>query len=155
MNKKLIKRVLAIIVTIYVAYLVVIEVSTYLGEQALEATGLKRYELTVALQLAKEKNRFILADMSAIWCPTCRKLDQKIFSDDLVKKVITDKYIFSRIEYESEQGKAFVKKYGVKGFPTLLILDKNAKKILQLPLTFDPELFVDYLNDFLEMQELS
>ena len=155
MKNKYLKIVLGVVVAVLIAYQVVIKVSTYLGEQALEATGLHRYELTEALQMAKEKNRFILADMSAIWCPTCRKLDKKIFSDDSVKKVITDKYIFSRIEYESDQGKEFVKKYNVKGFPTLLILDKNAKKILQLPLTFDPELFIEYLNDFLDMQQIS
>lgn len=155
MNKKLVKRIIGAVVVIFVAYLLMFEVLTYLGEQALQATGIKRYEFTEAVQIAKDKDRFILADMSAIWCPTCRKLDQKIFSDESVKKFISEYYIFTRIEYESDQGKGFMKKYGIKGFPTLLILDKDENKLSLLPLTFEPEIFIGYLSDFIEMHELS
>lgn len=152
MNNKIIKRLLLTSIVIVAAYFTFFEIQTYLGKQALQATGLKSTELPEALKQAQKNNRFILADMSAIWCPTCRKLDKKVFSDEKVKQIISDNYIFTRIEYESDQGKLFVKKYNIKGFPTLLILDKDAKKILQLPLTFDPELFVDYLTDFVEMK---
>ena len=154
MNKKIIKRFLFAVILLIVGYIVFFEVQTYLGKQALEATGLKSTELSEAIKQARESDKYILADMSAIWCPTCRKLDKKIFSDEKVKKTISEHYIFTRIEYETKQGKVFMKKHDIKGFPTLLILDKNETKILQLPLTFDPELFIDYLEDFVEMKSL-
>lgn len=151
MNRKLFKRILTVLIFLLIGYISFFEIQTYLGKQALEATGIKRLELSEALKLAKDTNGYILADMSAIWCPTCRKLDKTIFSHDAVKKTISDHYIFTRIEYETDEGKQFMKKYNLKGFPTLLILDKEASKLFQLPLTFDPELFIDYLTDFIDM----
>jgi len=152
MNKKIIKKLLTLIILLLAAWYIFFEVQTYLGKQALEATGLKSTELTVALVQAKKENKFILAEMSAIWCSTCRKLDQKVFSDEKVKQVIAKNYIFTRMEYETKEGKAFMKKHAIRGFATLLILDDEANKVLQLPLTFDAELFIDYLNDFVEMR---
>lgn len=155
MKNNWIKRLFILSAVLIAAYYSFFAVQTYLGQQALDATGLNSLELSDAVIEAKKSNRYILADMSAIWCPTCRKLDQKIFSDDKVKKAIQENYIFTRLEYETEKGKAFMKRYGIKAFPTLLILDKNEKKIVQLPLTFDPELFIDYLTDLNEMKDLS
>jgi len=155
MNKRLIRWLLGFAIIMLSVYIIFFEVQTYLGEQALEATGLDRVEFTRALELAKEKNKFILADMSAIWCPSCRKLDKQVFSNQSVKKLIEDNYIFTRLEYESKQGKAFMEKYDIKGFPTILILDGDGNKQFVLPPTYDADLFIDYLNDFLELQTAS
>jgi len=152
MSKKIIKKFLVFILVMLAAWYLFFEVQSYLGRQALEATGLKSTELTAALIQAKKEKKFILAEMSAIWCSTCRKLDQKVFSDEKVKQAIAKDYIFTRMEYETKEGKTFMKKHAIRGFPTLLILDDEANKILQLPLTFDAELFIDYLNDFVEMR---
>lgn len=155
MNKKLLKIVVGGAVFLFAAYLVVVEVQSYLGRQALHSTGLKRYELTEAFKLAEEKNRFVLANVSAIWCPTCRKLDREIFSREDVKKAISDQYIYMRIEYESKEGKAFCEKYNVNLFPTLLIMDHDENVVMHLPLTFDPDVFIDSLNDFIELSRVS
>ncbi|MDH5391664.1 MAG: thioredoxin family protein [Gammaproteobacteria bacterium] len=155
MNTKRMRVLLVILLMFLLAYFLFFKIQTYLGQQALEATGINRVELSQALILAKQQNRFILADMSAIWCPTCRKLDKEIFSKEIVKQAIAEHYIFTRIEYETDEGKQFMKTYNLKGFPTLLILDKEANMLMRLPLTFDAELFVDYLKDFIEMKTLS
>ena len=154
-NKKVIKVLLVIAVSLSLAYMLFFKIQSYLGQQALDATGLPRLEFQQALQQAKQQDRYILADISAIWCPTCRKLDKKIFSDTNVKKTIAQHYIFSRIEYETDQGKAFMKRYNIKGFPSLLILDKDATVQRRLALTFDPELFVEYLTNFIEMNAVN
>lgn len=153
MNTKWFKALLVFITLPALIYFVFFQIQTYLGEQALNATGLTRYSYHDALMLAKERKKYVLADMSAIWCPSCRKLDKEIFSDERVKQLITRHYIFTRLEYETDIGKWFMQQYNIKGFPTLLILDADANKIMQLPLTFDAELFVDYLNDFIDMQQ--
>lgn len=154
-NKRMIKVLLGIVVSLSLAYMLFFKIQSYLGQQALDATGIPRLEFKQALQQAKQQDRYILADMSAIWCPTCRKLDKKIFSDKNVKKAIAQHFIFTRIEYETDEGKAFMKKYNLKGFPSLLILDKDARVKLRLALTFDPELFVEYLTDFIEMNAVN
>ena len=122
-----------------------VELQSYLGRQALAETGLTHLSLEQAFAKAQREEKLVLADMSAIWCPTCRKLDQQVFSNDQVKQAINEKYVFARIEYESDAGKAFMKKYNVSGFPTLLILNANGEKLVHLPLTFDPESFLNLI----------
>ncbi len=122
-----------------------VELQSYLGRKALNEADLNIITFDEALKVASRENKLVLADMSAIWCPTCRRLDQNVLAKDEVKKAIADKYIFSRIEYESDKGKAFMRKYQVSGFPTLLVLDSEGNKIRKLPLTFSPEEFVSYL----------
>jgi thiol:disulfide interchange protein len=76
--------VLLVLVGIYANRLI----QTHLGQQAIEQTGLKVLSLQQALDKAKLSNKLVLADMSdmsAVWCPTCRKLDKQVFSDDRVK----------------------------------------------------------------------
>jgi thiol:disulfide interchange protein len=121
-------------------------VQSYFGQQAIDGTGLVVLSLDDALVKAERENKLVLADMSAIWCPTCRRLDKEVFSDESVKSVINDQYVFARIEYESEQGKAFMQKYKVHGFPTLLVLNAEGNKMGQLPLTFVPSEFVKLID---------
>ncbi|MFT2090776.1 thioredoxin family protein [Paraglaciecola sp. 2405UD69-4] len=121
-------------------------VQTYLGQSAVDATGLNPMLLPEALAAAKSSNKLVLADMSAIWCPTCRRLDKEIFANEEVKAELEKNYVFARIEYESPAGEDFRRSYDVEGFPTLLILDENAKKLIQLPLEFDPKKFIENIQ---------
>lgn len=119
-----------------------VELQTYLGKKALSQVDLAHLSFEEALIKAKAEDKQVLIDMSAIWCPACRKLDTQVLSIDAVKKAIEKDYIFARIEYESDAGKSFMAKYHVNGFPTLLILDDQGNKIRKLPLTFSPEQFI-------------
>ncbi|MEP1383271.1 MAG: thioredoxin family protein [Paraglaciecola sp.] len=121
-------------------------VQSYLGQSAIASTGLKVMSLPDALEVAKSTQKLVLADMSAIWCPTCRKLDKEIFSSEIVKAQIQQNYVFARIEYETPEGQIFRDTYDVEGFPTLLVLDDNANKLVQLPLVFEPQEFTNNLQ---------
>ena len=120
-------------------------VQNYLGKEAFKQTGLPAYTLSEAIEHATRENKLVLADLSAYWCGACRKLDKTILSRDDVKARINEKYIFARIDSESEEAKLFIRRYGARGYPTLLVLDEKGSKLRQLPLTFDPERFVDAL----------
>lgn len=123
-------------------YFANVEVQTYLGKKALHATGLEVVELDRALALADREDKLVLADMSAIWCPTCRRLDRTVFSNSRVQDAIAASYVFSRIEYESAEGEAFMEKYNVFGYPTLLVLNPDGSLARRLPLTFDSDAFI-------------
>lgn len=128
-------------------------VQSHLGQSALDASGLQVLSLENALKQAKDSDKLVLADMSAIWCPTCRRLDKEVFSNELVKAELTKNYLFARVEYETVEGEEFRKTYKVSGFPTLLILDSDAKKLTQLPLVFEPSTFVENLRKVIRILE--
>ncbi|WP_339720351.1 thioredoxin family protein [uncultured Paraglaciecola sp.] len=121
-------------------------VQSFLGQQAIEQTGLQLHTLEQALQLAKSTDKLVLADMSAIWCPSCRKLDQQVFSDTRVKDRLNQHFVYARIEYDSEAGKSFMQDYQVTGFPTLLVLNSQGEKLVKLPLSFEALPFLSNLE---------
>ena len=93
---------------ILAVYFINVEVQSYFGRQALAKAGLTNLPLEPALTKAKAENKLLLVDVSAIWCPTCRKLDNTVFADAVVRQTIGEKFIFSRLEYESPEGEAFL-----------------------------------------------
>ncbi|MEZ5277142.1 MAG: thioredoxin family protein [Opitutaceae bacterium] len=145
-KKSTLYRWAALAVVVVGAYFIMVEVQTRLGEKALAATGLTSLPLEEALARATTDNKLVLADMSAIWCPTCRALDKTIFVDPAVKTAITEDYVFSRIEYESPEGRAFMDRYGVDRFPTLLLLHADGEIARHLPVTTDPAEFLQALT---------
>lgn len=122
-----------------------VELQTYLGEKAWAETGIESPPFNDVLSLAAQENKLILADFSAVWCPSCRKLDKEVLSEPAVKSSINKQYIFTRIEYESDEGRALVEKYGIQGLPTLLVLDKQGRVQRRLVNTYDPEQFIQQL----------
>ena len=119
-----------------------VELQTYLGKQALEQVKFPALTLKQAFDKASRENKLVLADMSAIWCPSCRKLDAEVLSHPKVNQAINRDYVFVRIEYESAAGKAFQKRYNVHAFPTLLVLNPKGEKLRNLGLTFNKEEFL-------------
>lgn len=128
-----------------VVYFGNVELQSYLGREALKNTGLPMLSLDEALKKASEEDKLVLADMSAIWCSSCRKLDNEVLSNEEVQRAINDKYVFARIEYESEEGEEFMKIYHVSGFPTLLVLNSQGDSLKQLQITYNPIQFVSQL----------
>ena len=127
------------------AYFINVEVQSYLGRQALEKTGLQSLTLKDSLAKAATENKLVLVDVSAIWCPTCRRLDNEVFANQEVRKIINEKYAFSRLEYESAEGTEFLEKHDAAGFPNLWVLDKNGNVVKRLRVTFDPPEFIAQL----------
>jgi len=145
-NKSIIKYAgLAII--LYLLYLGNVEVQTYFGEKALESTGLHSTLFKDAMAQSTATGKPVLVELSAIWCPSCRKLDKKVLSDKRVTDLISKQFIFSRLEYESEEAEQFMERYQVSGFPTLLIFQPKKSTPEQVQLTFEPEPFIKQLHE--------
>jgi thiol:disulfide interchange protein len=127
-------------------------VQSQLGRQTLADTGLTISTLDEALVKAKKGDKLVLANMTAIWCPSCRKLDREVFSNEQVKAAMAKDFVFARIEYDAKEGEDFMAKYQVYGFPTLVILNSEGDKLHHLPLTFDPETFASLLSKAIALQ---
>ncbi|PKG96847.1 hypothetical protein CXF95_23820 [Paraglaciecola sp. MB-3u-78] len=125
-------------------------VQTYLGQQVIDETGLEILSLEQALEIAESSNKLVLADMSAIWCPSCRKLDKQVFSDERVKTQLNQGFVYARVEYDSPEGETFMQNYQVSGFPTLLVLNTKGEKLVQLPISYEPLAFLATLEKVVE-----
>lgn len=104
-----------------------------------QGTGIKwmtNYE--EALNLAKSESKpMILFFTGSDWCGWCNKLEQEVFDQPEFISLAGDKYIFVRLDFPlyaalpaqlSTQNKQLQKKYEIKSFPTLVLIDSADQK---------------------------
>ncbi|NCP66466.1 MAG: thioredoxin family protein [Paraglaciecola sp.] len=138
---------LAIIAVLTLLYFANRGIQTYLGQVAVDNTGLSQQSFSTALGQAQAQQKLLLVELSAIWCPTCRKLDKTVFSDEAVQQVITEDFEFARVEFSSSDGQALRKKFKVAGFPTVLVLNPQGQLLGVLPLQFEAHAYATRLTN--------
>ncbi|MEG1480212.1 MAG: thioredoxin family protein [Kiritimatiellia bacterium] len=120
-----------------------------------------------ALALAKKTGKPVfLCFTGSDWCGWCKLMEKNVFSTDQWKAYVKDRVILVWIDFP--QNKALVpaeiapknselsEKYGVRGFPTYVILDSNGSKLGQLGASQEstPETFIDELESVLMEQKI-
>ena len=96
--------------------------------------------LDEALAKAKAEGKLVYACFSGSdWCYWCKKLEKEVLSDPLFVAGVMDDYVLVFIDSPENQAllsnrakaenEKLTKKYGIRGFPTALILDGNGNRI--------------------------
>jgi len=87
---------------------------------------------------AEKEDKALLVDFTGSdWCGWCIKLVDEVFKHDEFKKGVADKYVLVELDYPRDKSKlseATLKqneelknKYGIRGFPTILIMDAEGR----------------------------
>ena len=92
-----------------------------------------------AKALAKKENKPILLDFTGSdWCGWCIKLDQEVFSKREFKTYAKDNLVLVTVDFPhearqskklKEQNEALAKQYGINGYPTIVLIDAEGKKL--------------------------
>ena len=90
-----------------------------------------------ALEKAKNEKKMVLIDFTGSdWCGWCIKLDKEVFSKKEFKDYAKDKYVLLEIDFpqlkrlsksKQEEHDALAQKFGVQGYPTIVVLDANGE----------------------------
>jgi len=106
------------------------------------APEVKWISLAEAQSLSKNDQKKILVDIYTDWCEFCKKLEEQVYPDTLVRKSIYKFYHAVKLNAESDDlidfngeslsKKEFAKKLGVRSYPTILFIDTNGELILQI-----------------------
>lgn len=90
-----------------------------------------------AKKTAKEKKLLILADFSGSdWCGWCKKLDAEVFSKPEFLTFAKKNFVLVLVDFPrrkklpenvAKQNLQLQQKYGVRGYPTVLIMDADGK----------------------------
>ncbi len=99
-------------------------------------------DLPKAEAKAKAENKLVMMDFTGSdWCPWCIKLDKEVFSTPEFikyadKNVVPVQVDFPRSKTQSAELKQanqeLQKKYKIEGYPTVVVLDKDGKKVGEL-----------------------
>jgi protein disulfide-isomerase len=99
-------------------------------------------DLPKAQAKAKEEKKLVLMDFTGSdWCPWCIKLSKEVFSQAefaqyAKKNLVLVEVDFPRKKQQSAELKkanqALEEKYNIKGYPTIIVLDSEGKKVGEL-----------------------
>lgn len=98
--------------------------------------------------LAQEQNRPILVEVYAPWCGYCKKLEKTTLKDKVVAEYVNNRYLFVKIDAENATGVGpeFVKKFGIQGFPAIMVLNPDQTMVGRFSGYRDPQKFIASLQ---------
>ena len=95
-----------------------------------------------ALKQAAAEKKHVLVDFSGSdWCGWCKRLDKEVFDTDAFRKEAPKNFVLLMVdsprdksllsEKAKQQNPGLVKKFKVRGFPTVLVLDAKGEVVHQ------------------------
>lgn len=111
-----------------------------------------------ALEQAAKENKPVLLDFTGSdWCGWCIKLDKETFSQPEFQKFAEKNLILMELDFPNNKPQAdsvkrqnaeLQAKYGVEGFPTLVLLNSKGKEIARNPgyLPGGPKGFIEWVE---------
>lgn len=82
-----------------------------------------------AEKIAIESGKLIAVDVWATWCHTCLSMKNFVLTDPEMKK-LADAHVWLSLDYDLEKNARFFQAYPVDVFPTFLVIDPKAKKVV-------------------------
>ena len=115
------------------------ETATDADTTGIDGTWLTSLEAGMAK--AKESGKPILVDFTGSdWCGWCIKLDKEVFDHKAFKAWAIDRVVLVKLDFprrkaqtdeERAANEAAAQKYGIRGFPTVLLLDAEGNVLQQ------------------------
>jgi thioredoxin-related protein len=109
-----------------------------------------------SFEAAQRDDKFVIVDFYTDWCKWCKVLEEKTYPDPAVKQIMDESFIFEKYNPEeapsfNHDGKTYggadvARAFNVRGFPTILFLEKDGTVIGSIPGFVPPEIFVKILS---------
>ena len=98
-------------------------------------------DLTKAQEKAKAENKLVLMDFTGSdWCPPCKNLHKTVLMSEEFNKFAKDNLVLVEIDFPKSKtqtaelkaaNRELNKKYGIKGYPTIIVLDGSGKEVFK------------------------
>jgi protein disulfide-isomerase len=116
--------------------------------------------LEKAIEQAKKENKAVLVNFTGSdWCIWCKRLSSEVFQQKAFKDYADESLVLVMLDFpkdkpQSDETKAYnnnlAQKYGIQGFPTILIIDGEGKLVGQTGyLPGGPEKYVENIKSYL------
>lgn len=103
-----------------------------------------------ALEQAKANNKLVFLDIYATWCGPCKMLKKHTFSDEAAAKFFNENFINVSVDGEKGVGPDLAAKYGIVGYPSLIITDAGGNVVLQTAGYVDPAYLMNFAKEALK-----
>jgi protein disulfide-isomerase len=99
-------------------------------------------DLPKAQAQAKKENKLVLLDFTGSdWCGWCIKLNKEVFNTPDFKAYAAKSLVLVEVDFpqkkeqsaeQKKANRALQEKYGIEGYPTLIVLDGDGKQVGKL-----------------------
>src|SRR5204863_5525012 len=99
-------------------------------------------DLPKAQEKAKADNKLVMLDFTGSdWCGWCMKLNKEVFSTDDFANYAKTNLVLVEVDFprnkqlsaaQVKANNALQEKYGVRGYPTIIVLNSQGAKVAQL-----------------------
>ena len=94
----------------------------------------------LAIKEAKKLKKPIFLDLYADWCHPCKKLARETFPYPSISRLLKH-YLVVKFNIETPYGRALLRHYRVRRFPTTLMLDSNGRELERVVGYYSPRYF--------------
>lgn len=126
-------------------------------DASVPAEGLDWHPFEKAVNVAKQKNKKIIVDVYAPWCPWCRRLQSDVYTNEEVRSYIEEHFVLTRLDAENRDDSLHFKEFtltpaelstgfGAQGFPTTVFLNAESEYITRLPGFLEADDFLHVLG---------
>lgn len=101
-----------------------------------------RKNLAKGIVEAKTSKKYVLVDVYTDWCGWCHRLDDDTYSAAPVVKFLNKSFVCVKVNGDDKsQGAYVVGKYGVRGFPTIIVLNPDGSLCAKMSGYVGPDAF--------------
>ena len=85
-----------------------------------------------ALDKAQAENKLVFVDCYTSWCGPCRNMTEHIFPQEKVGDYFNSKFVCVKYDMEKGEGPELGKRFGVRAYPTFLVLRTDGTLVHKL-----------------------
>lgn len=95
---------------------------------------------SAVLERARRENRHVFVDFYATWCGPCKRLEKVTYRDPAVVALL-DSLVAAKYDAEKGEGRELARRFHVRAYPTLVVLDPQGHEVDRFLGYLDPEPF--------------
>jgi len=115
-------KVLGLLLIIATGHMVVAQQTIQLSETGLNA----------ALEKSKVENKPVFFMCYASWCPHCKAMKNKVFTDPTVADFYNKNFICAAQDMEKGEGVELHERFKIESYPTFIFFDSNGTTLYRI-----------------------